>query len=47
MSRSMFMIDSLSFGYEYWKRLRFTVFEILHLGLRRSALLEGIQGLVS
>lgn len=35
----MFMINSLSSGYAYWKRLSFTVFKILHSGPRRSALL--------
>ena len=32
MSKSMFMINSLSSGYEYWKKLSFTVFETLHSG---------------
>lgn len=39
MSISMFMINSLSSGYESWKRLSFTVFEVRHSGPRRSALL--------
>lgn len=44
MSKSTFMINLLSSGYAYWKRLSLTVSEILHSEPRRSALIfeEGI-----